>query len=476
MINSLSLKQLFLGVFLISVFIIGCKVDKIDDLSPIQQNVAEEEVCLLQISGKVLNTKNFKPLPNVQVKSTLFEVETDLNGEFEIELKQSEMEGLDQIQVSKDGYLMNQFFADHAAVINASNCSEVTSIDWELGISPKQTPQWVGVEGASTFHIMDTIAFAQPKAMGELEILKDIRAYTVEIKKGTLEKWTNLSISPNNGTAYGTGIVLSEDLHSLARLVIKEEGGISPDGLETTYPNDFVKFQQPIEISFGSPSELMEEKNSVLTTLDVDNITTNELGRTTLADNKVELKLRSTGNLYIGFNEVTTDLVANALDAAKNGYETEESIDALNNVNSNARRHSISISSSVYCDGAIVKQQTFSNCNCGRARWRRYNVSTRNFANATIQFPSNTPNYIRRYVYRVLYSSFGSGNGSLNARYWVYLPMCTVKQVTSVERIRKVTGTIFGYSFSYEGLSSLSTTAQVLDCPTTSACHQGCSN
>jgi len=54
--------------------------------------------------------------------------------------------------------------------------------------------------------------------------------------------------------------------------------------------------------------------------------------------------------------------------------------------------------------------------------------------------------------------------------------MCTVKQVTSVERIRKVTGTIFGYSFSYEGLSSLSTTAQVLDCPTTSACHQGCSN
>jgi len=477
MINSLSLKQLFLGVFFYSIFTIGCKVDNIDDLALVQQQVAEEEVCLLQISGKVLNTKNFEPLQKVQIKSTLFNIETDQNGEFEVELDQSDIDELDQIQVRKEGYLINEFYADYASILNGASCSEVTSIDWELSISPKQTAQWVGVEGMSPFHIIDTIAFAQPIATAEVEILQDIRDYKVEIKKGALEKWANLSISPNNGTAYGTGIVLSEDLFSLARIVVEEEGGISPDGLVTTYPNDMVNFQQPIEISFASPTELFEQKNQELTSLDIVNMTQDELGKTTIADDLVKIELLATGNLYIGFSELTTDLVANALDAVKNGYETDDSINALNNsVNSNARRYSISVSSSIYCDGATVKQQTFSNCNCARAKWRRYNVNTPNFANANIQFPSNTPNYVRRYVYRTVYSIFGAGNGRVRASYWVYLPKCTQKQVTSIERIRKVEGTVFGYSFTYEGLSHLRTTAQVLECPTTSACHQGCSN
>jgi len=477
MTKSFSLKQLFLGVFFFSIFTIGCKVDKIDDLSPVQQSIAEEEeVCLLQISGKVLNTRNFKPLSNVEIKSTLFNIETDINGEFEVELKQSEIEGLDQIQVRKDGYLKNNFFVDYSSVINASNCSEVTSIDWELSISPQQASQWVGVEGLSTFRIMDTIAFAQPTATGEYEVIQDTRDYTVEIKKGTLAKWTNLSISPNNGTAYGSGIVLSENLYALARLVITENGGISPDGLVTTYLGDAVNFQQPIEVSFASPAELFEQENQELANLNMVNLTKNELGTTILADNKVKIDLLATGNLYIGLNEETTDLVANAIDAVKNGYETDETINALSNsFNSTARNHSISISSSVDCPGAAVKQQTFSNCNCGRARYRRYTASTRNFATANIQFPNGTPRYVRRYAYNRIYSAFGSGNGRLRVSYWVYLPQCTRKRVTTVESLRKVTGTVFGFPFSHEGLY-LSTTAQVLDCPTSSSCHQGCSN
>lgn len=474
--KSLSLKQLFLGAFFFSIFIIGCKVDKIDDLEPVPQRAVEEEVCLLQISGKVLNTKDFEPLQNVQINSTFFTVETDGNGEFEIEVDRLAIEGVDQIQVSKEGYLLNEFFADYKAILNASSCSEVTSIDWELSLSPKQASRWVGVDGMTTFHIMDTIAFAQPTDNDEIEILQDTRDYTVEIKEGALEKWANLSISPNNGTAFGTGIVLSENSFSLARLVIVEEGGISPDGLVTTYPNELVNFKQAIEISFTSPTELFEQENQTLTSLDIINMTKNELGSTVVADNKVKIDLRATGNLYIGFNEETTDLVANALEAIKNGYETDETINALNNnSNSNARYYTIWVSSSVYCPGTIIKQRTFSNCNCAQPKWRRYTVSTRNYASANIQFPSNTPRYLRRYAYNAIYGAFGSGGGRLSASYWVYLPKCTRKQVTSETNIRKVSGTVYGFPFYHEGLD-LSTTAQILDCPTTSACHQGCSN
>ena len=38
---------------------------------------------------------------------------------------------------------------------------------------------------------------------------------------------------------------------------------ISPDGLVTTYPNEMVKFQEPIEVTFASPTELFEKENQI---------------------------------------------------------------------------------------------------------------------------------------------------------------------------------------------------------------------
>lgn len=472
--KSFSLKQFLLGVFFFSIFTIGCRVDKIDDLDPFQ-NTAAEEVCLLQISGKVLNTKTFEPLPNVQIQSTHFIVDTDQNGEFTVELNQLAINDLDQIQLSKEGYLMNKFFADYNAVINASSCAKVTSFNWELSLSPKQIPQWIGVEGTPEFHIMDTISFAQPLATGEVEILQDTRDYTIKIGKNDLEKWANLSISPNNGTAYGTGIVLSEDLFSLARLVVTEEGGISPDGLVTTYTNDDVNFQQPIEIAFANPKQLYEKNN--LTSLDMVNLTINELGNAALANNQIKINLFSTGNLYIGFNDEVTDLMINVLEAIEKGYETDEAIDALfNNSTATARNNNVSISSSISCDGAIVDQQILDNCDCSEAKTERYRARTRNFANINIQFPNGTSNGVRRRAFNMVRSFLGSGTGQVSVNLVIALPKCTRKRITSTESILKVEGTVLGFPFTYEGLSHLNTTEELLDCPTTSACHQGCPN
>lgn len=476
MIAHFRLQQLFLSIFFFSVFIFGCKLDKIDGLVPLQPR--GKSACLIQISGKVLDTRNLAPLPNVQIQSTHFTIETDLNGEFEIALKQRDIEGLDEILVSKEGYLENNFFANYASLIDATNCSEVISLDWEISLSPKQKPQWVDAKGIATFHIMDTIAFAQPIDSGEVEIIREIRDYMVKIKKGTVEEWTNLSISPNNGTAFGAGIVLSEDMFSLVRFVVENKGGISPDRLVTAIPNEMVKFQQPIEISFNTSAGLFEQRNQELPSLDLGNITKNELGKTNLVGNRVKTDLFATGNLYIGLKEETTDLMLNMLGIIEEkGREAAELIESLFNefINS-SQNENISITSSTPCVGAIVDQQIFSNCDCSEAKVETFKASTRNFANVNIQFPNGTPNNVRRRALNIIRSLYGGGNGQLKVTYSVFMPKCTNKIITSTEHILKVEGIVLGFPFTYEGLSNLETTEDILTCPITSACHQGCPN
>jgi len=105
-----------------------------------------------------------------------------------------------------------------------------------------------------------------------------------------------------------------------------------------------------------------------------------------------------------------------------------------------------------------------------------YKTKTRNFANVNIQFPNGTPNNVQRRALNMIRSLYGAGNGQIKVAYSVFLPKCTSKIITSTENILKVEGTVLGFPFTYEGLKNLDTSEDTLECPITSACHQGCPN
>ena len=416
MYHSLNWNSSFWGILIGLVLILGCKGDKIEDIDLIPDLASSSRVgsCDLVISGRVMDTKNLQPIGGAAVHSTLFSAETDDDGNFRVEVAISVIDDPAFITISKYGYLSQTVPIFYDAVLDLNDCPDITNIDWKIGLSAKQECVIVGKDEGAWYKIMDTVASEIVNEFGLLDTIYSTNIYEVDVRRRSLEEYANLCVSPDNSFAYGPGILINHSLFRVASFVIEDANN----------PGAELNFLKSVEIIFGNTNPNCP-RGKKLPVLDLDQLTIDQIGEAfVFSDTKVRLRLKKSGNTFIGNDPDFLRLCQELLEAMR--LKDKEIIFPIierivNNPNVPTR-----IENRELKVGAIVKEEVFSNCDCSQPNQGVYNIDYDGTETLRINFPSGTSNAVRTQAIIKLRTLLGdSGKSSLQANLKVNLDKCT---------------------------------------------------
>lgn len=426
-----------IGLLIVSLW--ACNIERVDDdLIPEDINLREEG-CQLTISGNVVSTVDLKGLDEVMLSSSLFSdgIIIDENGEFTIKLSLPDDTNLDVIEIiaSKEGYISNAFFFDLAEVLEMADCSLVTSIEWNIGLTPLQESFGIRTDRITNLTIIDTVAVAtfEVDANGDLvetDTVQCITKYSLQIPKAVAGQSVLLSITPNNNFANGAGIV--NDPNSAQT---------GEEGIELVN----FHFESTEQIRLNGKIRIRFAPKLSLSSGDIVN-------------------LDSSGGYVVSFNSntgVLTLLVEKLEDFS--AYNSSASC-ALNNtmINSNT----------------VVDTETFSNCDCGDSETFVHVITGNLGEQIDIQFPDDVDSDEQGLILRHLRNKLNIGgagidmNGANNVS--VLVDKCRVVNLTTKSVVRTYVGSILGMPYTYTVTEETKTDTPAVECPIDSACHQGC--
>lgn len=451
----------FIGILFLLLVILGCKGDKIEDISliPDVSSKSRSNKCKLIITGRIVDTKNLKPIEGAIVSSSFFTTTTNKDGSFKAILELAENDHSDIVTITHEGYLKNTFPVFYNTIYDTDNCPNVTNIDWKIGLSARKTCVWVGKNEGVWYKIMDTVATTSIDKFGQVDTLLKTKVYAVDIRRGALKDYANLCVSPNNSFSRGPGI-LGHCLFPSEIFAIENMGGTD------------IEFIKPLEIVYAEETVTCNQESN-MPVLDLDKLTTNIIGKTSsLPNTQTMIKVNTNGNIYIGLDRLAHELCFQTLNAIRN----EESITVINNLLIEYYPTAIKIDMDEIINDKVVKEEVFSNCDCGKPINKEYNVGIVGTESLQINFPSTTSNAKKAKITAILKGLLsGSGASNLDATLQVNLDQCSMVTVTSTELVRRVTGTFCGISFEYKGTDRLETIMKSADrCPVETGCHQGC--
>jgi len=142
----------------------SCNVEQISsDLDPTEiASRTGEDGCQVRIIGKVVSTQDLLGVAGATVSSEEFpeSVQTDENGDFQIDLLVENGQSIQtaDVEVELDGYLLNTFQVDLNQVVNQADCPMLTTLTWDIGITPLESSFLISTEEATTVTIEDTVA------------------------------------------------------------------------------------------------------------------------------------------------------------------------------------------------------------------------------------------------------------------------------------------------------------------------------
>lgn len=465
--NHINFKLFLLGISMLFLFFAGCKGDKIEDINliPDVSSRSRSGSCDLVISGRVMDTQNLKPLKDAILSSDLFVTETDKDGNFRVTVKVSAIQDLDFLTVTRFGYLPQTIPIFYDSVLDLEECPDITNIDWKIGLSKRKECLPIGKEEGAWYKIMDTVANEVINELGLLDTIYRSTIYDVDVRRKSINEYVNLCISPDNSFAYGLGILVNHNLFRLANFVIEDADN----------PGNKVNLLKPLEIIFSSPNPdyTFGKKFPVL---NLDNIIIDEIGVASVTSNdNILLRVNSFGNAYIGTSQEVIKLCQELLEALR--MRDKELIDSVIEKIRRSPNAPTRISTEELKIGNVVKEETFSNCECGQPTIATYTVQFNGQEELHIDFPPGTSKALQAEVFTKLRTLLAdSGKSFLTASLTVGLDQCEEVDVFSRPIIECTIGLIDGYSFTYEATKKLETILVGSDrCPTESGCHQGCS-
>ena len=459
---------------LLCFYLASCgKTAKIEnDLLPNVTSSDRAEECELIISGRIVNTKNLAPIEGAMVKGTLFEAETDENGEFSVSLSLTEDDIIDDISVTKEGFLIKEFKAYLGSVVQLKTCPLVTNISWDIALSERQEGVWVGPKDGAWYKVMDTVATQITNNDGLIDTVLIARTYTIDVRRGSLDDWAQVFVSPDNSGAVGPGIP-SEIRAFLVELLRIEVNPDLTNSSNTSSSNAFV-FDKPLDIRWTIDDIIDPE---TLTSIDLENLGIQDTEISINSDGEFVFLTTQAGLQAIGGMLFIENIVIPVLEAIQNGEPIEpieaallDGLEAIGNLDGNPT----GIFTDTESNGRIANQSTLSNCECGNPVIQSFSAELEGFENIIITSPPITPEQAQQ-AFNLIRTLVGaSANQDQSVSVNISLDKCQSKVVTSQEIVRTVTGVVMGYPFTYQATDRLETTEISTDCPTTSTCHQGC--
>ncbi len=471
--TNLSVSTLFAIILLSSCG----KLDKIDGIEalPDPSSTSRAEQCELIVSGRIVNTKNLEPIAGAIISGEQFTTKTNTNGEFSATLSLAEDDIVDDITVSKEGFLDKKFKAFYGSVVQLNNCPAITNIDWDIALSERQEGVWVGEKEGAWYKIMDTVATRVPNSEGIEETVLFTNVYTVDIQRGSFDEWRNVVISPNHSRAMGPGLPIEVSNFVLVHFDIEVLWGSNGVVQQSASSRGEDLFLKPLEITFPLPEAFGGED---LGKIDLEDLGIEQTGFPTDHNGDIIYFETEDGQHCIAFNPLLAEVIQPALEA----IQREASLEEINKIITDGLASvggqgigATEITLDEKRDGRLAGSAQLYNCNCGNPNLRSYTADLDGFEQLDIRFPSSVSDLERIETINTLRTLLGvSGTGDQAVDLTVSVDKCSTAQINSKEIVRRVKGKVRGYSFVYQATDRLETTVEVGACPTTTPCHQGC--
>lgn len=422
------------------LLIYSCKVEHLDeDIAQYSEWAPNNLECEVIFTGKVVNTENLKALKDVDImiNSVLVEGATKGNGQFRIQMKLSDLDLLKEstLKFSLEGFITEELKINLAECIDVIDCPLFTSLNYKVGLTPKQEPILVD-ENGGIFEIKETIAFRKveedyppeedydgqyeyddEKGNGKDEqgqVLTSMTTYFVNIPPNTFHQPTSICITPSAGFILGPGIILTPESFYCKIADIRVD---IPDNL---------LISKPVTISF-EPHVTLGPASALTNGALVNN-------------GMVVIELLPLADVMI-FNTSQSIVFT----------ELEEWPDAQG------------------------PTDLFSNCDCGPAVEVPLKVRIFGSKDIDIDFPGDLSDFEKFKYFRDLRRFLGlSGAFKDKIKKKLTIDKCSCNGLVARFVIKKGSGKIFGLDFRVIGTVKVLTSFEEFACPTTTPCHQGC--
>lgn len=426
----------YLLLLLLIGFVWSCNVEQISsDLDPTDiTSRMEDDGCRVRIVGNVVSTQDLLGLEGATISSEQFTdiVQTNDDGSFEIDLFIEQGQSLSEVdvEVALDGFITNTFPVDLSDVIDLSDCSPLTTFAWDIGLTPLEEGVEVRNDRPTEIVVEDTVAVVifETDDMGNIigrDTVQQVNKYRIEIPKVIASQPSVISITANQNFAYGAGIVRSDENRA-------EIGQFHFETTEGTQLNGKISiiFQSQTSIETGDVIEFSNDRSYIV------GFDTNSNVITILTGSFEDLTIFNGSNLFVP--------------GASSGLSGAAA--------------------------AAVGLDNVSNCNCGDAITYVYNFDLNRNQQVSIDFPAGTPQDVKDAVLNDLIGFLGvSGSGApITTSASIVVDKCEQLSISTTPTGIVETGEIYGYPYTFSSVTGGVVNISTSDCPTTTACHQGC--
>lgn len=427
----------------ILAFCFSCSVEYVpDELTPENINLRQNGGCQLTIVGNIVNTFNYEDLEDVTLESDLFStsITTDEDGNFTAKIFYPEDGSLavSDVTVMKEGFIESTFSFDAAKVLESGQSGPlglsvnplVTTIEWNIGLTPLRAPVELEANGPTTIMFDDVYtieAYSEGSNQGltEPELVQITTSYTIQI---SADATGPIGITPNHNFVYGAGIDSdSSEGTGLASFHIEAP--------EDTVGSVRIQFMSSLPISLGDEI-VMSSDDAMVTSVD-----------------------SNTGNITITIN----------LDGDVTNVEV---INTTKRTSSNISRQ----------QQTQISRQRVSNCRSCDAIAVKYIIANQNLESQDIDLPLGVSDEVAALILMEIREAVNIGNtmnaGSLaDNNTEVSVDPCLVVELTTVLTTTTYTGTVCGYRYTYVSTGQMATDIRTagncsIDDPD-GICHQG---
>ncbi len=453
--NNILFQFIGLALLLGSLSLTSCKVEKIEEaLTSPEFSLRNRTDCDLFFKGKTLDARNYGVISNAKISIDELGLKalSDENGEFCIHInippnEQAFFEGHKMVKISQDGHLISTLEIDFSEYYNPEDCGDIlkTWIDLEILLTPRQRPLRITQEEGDWF-VQDTL----PAFMRRNRNQEEINEILIWLPKYSVDRDQEIAITPRN---------INQPLGTVD----------APEGIIYRFdatPSSVV-CGIPITLKFKAMRHDVTDES--LLGHYFFNAETNRWEK----DNAATFAIMDDGTIVLNTNCLAEHLIT--------------------------YRPSILIEHDTTRYVYPVERR-LENCNCNEPTTYQRDYTLRNFVDETLTREGrgtemdsriilsdlrntlNIPAYTTEKNYQFRNNSDQTDSNTseiLDTRTFTLggsIGKCQTKVFFAREQYRDVSGTINGVPFTYSTIIAFDIGERVENCPTSSACHQGCSN
>lgn len=413
------------------IYFTACNVERLDEDLTLETILERQEGCRLVVLAKISSTEDLEPIEDVTLTSDLFDepVMSDEDGKFRLDLDfdPDDNPEVTEVEISAEGFVTKTIEVDFSELLE--DCAFLTEVDWSIGLSPKKPAIELSASGPTTVTVSDEYAIAiyEENEAGNLVAIDTqivSQSYTVVLPAASGSDELSICISPDRSFARGEGIVQDEDSQELPLASFSVD---APEGLVLN-GNIQITFTSDLPIATG----------------DVINVSNGSIINFS----------SSAGTLTILVSTLDDITVVNSFGCV---------IDATS-----------------LTTGQRRSRQTLSNCNCGDAQSFTFFDPFMPTTSLNIIFPEEMSiaqqSAITQQLFNCVNSGFTSDDDELEFEEGVSVVAgkCEVVTLQSTDVVSTTRGEILGIPFTLRVSDASQTSITTGECPTTTACHQGC--